>query len=131
MIGVMIVPTGIGAEIGGHAGDANPAAKLIGACCTKLISHPNVFNAADINEMPENALYVEGSILDRFLQGVVELKEVKQNRILVAVNSPVREETENAVSAARATIGIDAEILELSTPLELIAKMQGGWRLEM
>ena len=30
---VFIVPTGIGAEIGGHAGDANPAAKLIAAAC--------------------------------------------------------------------------------------------------
>ncbi len=29
----LLVPTGIGAEIGGHAGDANPVAKLIGACC--------------------------------------------------------------------------------------------------
>jgi len=27
---VLIVPTGIGCEIGGHAGDANPVAKLMG-----------------------------------------------------------------------------------------------------
>ena len=67
MIVVLIVPTGLGAEIGGHAGDANPVAKLLGACCDKLITHPNVVNGSDINEMPENALYVEGSILDRFL----------------------------------------------------------------
>lgn len=120
---VMIIPTGIGCEIGGHAGDANPAAKLIGSVCDTLILHPNVVNASDINEMPENSLYVEGSILDRFLQGKVELRKVLSNKILVVVNSPVRNETINAVSAARATIGVDASIVELKKPLQLIASM--------
>lgn len=59
MIGVFIVPTGIGCEIGGHAGDATPAARLTAACCDKLIVHPNVVNASDINEMTENMIYVE------------------------------------------------------------------------
>lgn len=120
MNAVMIIPTGIGCEIGGHAGDATPVAKLLGACCDKLILHPNVVNASDINEMPDNALYVEGSMLDRFLEGQIELKEIKQNRILVVVNSLVRDETINAVSAARATIGIDAKIIVLETPLRLV-----------
>lgn len=124
MIGVVIVPTGVGASIGGDAGDANPVAKLIGACCDKLITHPNVVNASDINEMPGNTLYVEGSILDRFLAGDIRLKEVtRPNRILVVVNKPVTAETINAVSAARVTIGIDAEITELATPLVLKATM--------
>lgn len=118
---VMIIPTGICCEIGGHAGDATPAARLLGACCEKLILHPNVVNASDINEMPENALYVEGSMLDRFLEDQIELQEVKQNRILVVANAPVRPETVNAVSAARSTLGIDAFIVELKTPLEMIA----------
>lgn len=120
---VLIIPTGVGAEIGGHAGDANPVAKLIGAVSTKLILHPNVVNASDINEMPSNALYVEGSMLDRFLEGQIGLQEVLSNKILVVVNSPVRNETINAVSAARATIGIDASILVLETPLELTARI--------
>ncbi|GAG26483.1 unnamed protein product, partial [marine sediment metagenome] len=51
---VMIVPTGIGAEIGGHAGDAAPAARLLAGACDTLITHPNVVNASDINELPEN-----------------------------------------------------------------------------
>jgi len=117
---VMIIPTGIGCEIGGHAGDANPAAKLLGACCDKLILHPNVVNASDINEMPPNALYVEGSVLDRFLEGSIELKEVSQNRILLAVNSPIKPETVNAVSAARYTIGADIRIIELENPLRMV-----------
>jgi len=123
MNGVMIVPTGIGCEIGGHAGDATPTAKLLASCCDKLILHPNVVNASDINEMPSNSLYVEGSILDRFLQGKLELREVLQNKILLAVNSPVRSETINAVSAARVTIGADIEIIELKVPLIMTATM--------
>ena len=90
--------------------------------CDKLIIHPNVVNASDINEMTENMLYVEGSMLDRFLEGSIELKEVRSNTILVVTNSPVQNETINAVSAARATIGLDAEIVELNTPLQMIAK---------
>ena len=120
MLGIFIIPTGIGAEIGGHAGDGSPAATLIASCCDKLITHPNVYNASDINEMPENVLYVEGSILDRFLEGYIELQEVRtQNKILVVVNKPVSAETINAVNAARVTIGIDVEILELKAPLEM------------
>jgi len=123
---VMIIPTGIGCKIGGHAGDATPAAKLLGSCCDKLILHPNVVNASDINEMPPNSLYVEGSMLDRFLEGTIQLKEVRQNKILLAVNSPVRPETVNAVSAARATIGADIEIVELKTLLRMVGTFKDG-----
>ena len=123
---VLIVPTGIGAEIGGHAGDANPVAKLIGKCCDKLITHPNVVNASDINEMPDNTLYVEGSILDRFLRGEIRLKEVFYNKILLAVNKPVIPDTINAVNAARMTIGADIEIMELDTELKMTGFYKNG-----
>jgi len=127
MIGVLIVPTGIGCEIGGHAGNANPVAKLLAKCCDKLITHPNVVNASDINEMTENTLYVEGSMLDEFLKGEVRLIETRtQNKILVAVNKPARGDTINAVSAARATISINAEIVELEKPLRMVATMEDG-----
>lgn len=123
---VFIIPTGIGCEIGGHSGDATPAAKLIASVCDKLIIHPNVVNASDVNEMTENMLYVEGSILDRFLEGHIELEEVRMNKILVAVNSPVENTTVNAVSAARVTIGADIEIVELELPLEMKGRIENG-----
>jgi hypothetical protein len=125
MNAVMIIPTGIGCEIGGHCGDANPAARLLASCCDTLILHPNVVNASDINEMPENCLYVEGSILDRFLKGELYFERVLSNKVLIAVNRADYQSI-NAVSAARATIGLDAEIVELRVPLQLIAQMKDG-----
>lgn len=121
MKGVFIIPTGLGCTIGGHAGDATPAAKLIASICDELIVNPNVVNASDINEMSPNMLYVEGSILDRFLRGEINLKKVRGNKILLVVNPPVDNNTINAVSACRATLGADIEILELETPLRMIA----------
>ncbi len=123
---VFIIPTGIGCTIGGHAGDATPAAKLIAQTCDKLILNPNVVNASDINEMPSNSLYVEGSILDRFLEGYVNLQEVSSNKVLVAVNSPVKPETINAINAAKSTIGMDLEIVELNTPLTMTGRVFQG-----
>ncbi len=123
---VFIVPTGIGAEIGGHCGDATPAAKLVASVCDKLIVHPNVVNAADINEITNNMLYVEGSILDKFLQGHIGLEETRSNKILLVTNSPVLPQTINAVSAARVTLGADITILPLKVPLKMIATMDNS-----
>ncbi len=126
MLGVFIVPTGIGAEIGGHSGDATPSAKLIAAACDKLIVHPNVVNASDINEMTENMLYVEGSVLDKFLEGKVGLEEVRSNNILLVTNPPLGNELVNAASAARAVMGAEIQILVLQKPLIMKAEVKNG-----
>ena len=123
---VLIVPTGIGALIGGHAGDANPVCKLFASLSDILVTHPNVVNASDINEMPENVFYVEGSLLDRFLAGEFCLKQPYQNKILVVANLPIRNDTINAVSAAKVTVGINATILGLREPLRMIATFKNG-----
>ena len=52
----LVIPTGIGAELGGHDGDAGSLSKLLGVTCDRLITHPNVVNASDINELPANGL---------------------------------------------------------------------------
>lgn len=125
---VMIIPTGIGCDIGGHAGDATPSAKLMASVCDNLIIHPNVVNASDINESTENMMYVEGSILDRFLQGQIALEEVYSNKILLVVNKPLKNETINSINAARNTLGSHIEILQLDIPLTLegIFKVDGS-----
>ncbi len=123
---VFIVPTGIGAEIGGHAGDATPCAKLIASVCDVLLVHPNVVNASDVNEMTENMWYVEGSNLDCFLEGSTGLRQTSQNKILLAVNGPVPNSTINAVSAARSVLGADIEVLELNPKLGMRGFIKDG-----
>lgn len=118
---VMIIPTGAGCSIGGHAGDATPAARLLGSVCHELVLHPNVVNASDINEMPENALYVEGSLLDRFLEGDVALRRPRRvNRILLVANK-LTPMIVNGVNAGISTLAIDVKYEELKVPLTLKA----------
>lgn len=119
---IFIVPTGLGAPIGGHAGDATPAARLVGSVCDTLIVHPNVVNASDINEMPQNALYVMGVTIDDLLAGYVGLKSIRKNRIAVVVNRPVSNHVVNMVSAARACLGVDAFVVGLPDELRMVAK---------
>ena len=124
---VLLVPTGVGAEIGGHAGDAGPVAQMLAEVSDTLVLHPNVVNASDLNEMPQNALYVEGSVITRLLMGTAGLQRVRSNRVLVVidahedklfVNSAV-----NAVSGARATYGLSSpEVVYLDPPVKLLAR---------
>jgi hypothetical protein len=107
----LLIPTGIGSTIGGHAGDGNPVARLLGSVCDTLITHPNVVNASDINDLPENGLYVEGSVITRLLMGIAGLQPVRSNRVLVVVDEH-RDPTFtdlaiNSVSAARASYGLN------------------------
>lgn len=123
---VMLIPTGINAAIGGHAGDATPVARLLGAACDRLILHPNVVNASDLNEMPENALYVEGSVISRLMMGAVGLRPVRANRVLVVIDKHedayFANAAINAVNAARASFGLDCpRIVELDPPVRMRA----------
>lgn len=108
---IFLVPTGVGAEIGGHSGDAGPAARLLAAACDTLVTHPNVGNAADINELPANSLYVEGSVITDLLMGNVELQPVRANRLLMLMERHAdpwfMDATVNMASAARAAAGFD------------------------
>jgi hypothetical protein len=107
---VFLVPTGIGAEFGGHSGDAGPIGRLLGSTCDHLITHPNVGNAADINELPSNALYVEGSMICDLLMGSIGLASVRANRLILLMERHVdrwfMDATVNMASAARAAAGI-------------------------
>ena len=115
---VVIIPTGIGCEIGGHNGDANPVIRLIGSVCDNIITHPNAVNASDINEMPENCWYVEGSSLNKFLKGEIKLEKRGLNRILLIVNE-LKPEIINSANAARVTLGAEIKIVRLNFPLYL------------
>ncbi|MYB26151.1 MAG: DUF3326 domain-containing protein [Candidatus Dadabacteria bacterium] len=121
---VFLIPTGIGCEIGGHAGDATPVARLLSSSCDNLITHPNVFNASDLNEMPENSLYVEGSTICRLMMGTVGLQPVRSNRILAVIDKNEDRIFENAavnsINAARAVLGIEcSDIVKLDPSIAM------------
>jgi hypothetical protein len=122
---VMLIPTGVDCAIGGHAGDATPAARLIASQCDNLVLHPNVVNASDVNEQPGNALYVEGSVICRLMMGTVGLQKVRQNRVLLVTeerpDAPhVVDNTINCAEGARATLGMDIQdVVVLEHGLEM------------
>ncbi len=130
---ILLVPTGIGAEIGGHAGDATPVAQLLASVCDTLVTHPNVVNASDINEIPGNGLYVEGSVICRLLMGTAGLQPVRSNRVLVLMNSHTdrlfHTMTVNSVNAARASYGLICPlVIELTPPLVMISEYTSSSR---
>ena len=131
---VLLVPTGIGAVIGGHAGDATPVSRLLASVCDNLITHPNVVNASEINEMPENTLYAEGSVICRLLMGTIGLQKVRSNRVLTVIEKHPTDElfvngAINSVNAARASAGLDcSQILVLDPTMRLIAEYSPSGR---
>jgi hypothetical protein len=106
----LIVPTGIGAAIGGYAGDALPVARAVAQVADCVITHPNVMNGASLYWPMSNVLYVEGYGLDQFAAGDWGLRPVHQNRIGLlfdqAIEPELRQRHLQAADAARATLGL-------------------------
>ncbi|WP_373536909.1 DUF3326 domain-containing protein [Microcoleus sp.] len=132
---VLIVPTGVGASIGGFAGDALPVARAIAQVSDTLITHPNVLNGAQLYWPIPNALYVEGYALDKFAAGCWGLQPVHQNRIGLIVDSAIEPELQlrhlQAVDAARATLGLNvSDCILTDRPLEVelrISESGASW----
>ncbi|MBD2681353.1 MULTISPECIES: DUF3326 domain-containing protein [Nostoc] len=107
---ILIIPTGVGAAIGGYAGDALPVAKLIAQVCDRLITHPNVLNGANLYWNLPNAFYVEGFGLDKFAAGSWGLRPVRNNKIGLLLDQGIEPELRlrhlQAADAARATLGL-------------------------
>ncbi len=108
---MMIVPTGVGAAIGGYAGDALPVARAIASVTDRLITHPNVLNGAQLYWPLTNAYYVEGYGLDQFAAGRWHLDPVHQNTIGLVIDQSIEDDLRwrhlQAADAARATLGLD------------------------
>ncbi|CAN1842424.1 Uncharacterized lipoprotein syc1174_c [Linum perenne] len=121
---VMIVPTGVGAAIGGFAGDALPVARALSSVVDCLITHPNVLNAAMMYWPMPNVLYVEGYALDRFAEGMWGLEPVHQNKVGLVLDCGIEEELRirhlQVADAARASLGLPVvEYIVTDTPLEV------------
>lgn len=108
---VLVVPTGIGAAIGGYAGDALPVARAVASVVDTLITHPNVMNGAQLYWPLPNALYVEGFGLDQFAAGRWGLRPVHRNRIGLVLDAAIEDDLRwrhlQAAEATRATLGLD------------------------
>lgn len=114
---LQVIPTGLGAEWGGYAGDGAPVTHLLAAASDVLITHPNALNAAGLLHKTPNTLYVEGYGLDRFVEGEWALRPVRSNRIgiiLDASASEMRTSLLNVANALRASAGISIMGLEVT-----------------
>jgi len=133
---LFIVPTGIGCEIGGFAGDALPTAKLLASASGCLITHPNVMNGGTLSEKDQKIFYVEGYSLDRFAKGEIALKRVKKQKIGIIFDSGIENEMLvrhlQVADACVATLGIYVHSYVVTKkPLGIVIdsdspKMSGG-----
>ena len=109
-----IVPTGIGASIGGFAGDAGSFARKLSERYT-LIVNPNVVNAACFSAINDNMLYVEGYALDLFFKEEIALRPARKNKIGVIVDKAVPQDVLNihlnTLGAIKSVYGIETEII--------------------
>ena len=88
-LGAFIVPTGLGASIGGYAGDASFWARKF-ASKFQLIVNPNVVNAGCFSGITENMLYTEGYSIDEFFKNTLNLSPItKQNKIGVIFDKSI------------------------------------------
>lgn len=130
-LSLMIVPTGIGASIGGYAGDASTYAQKI-AEHTQLIVNPNVVNAAVFSGITDNMLYVEGHMIEEFVKGNIALLPSKNNKIGIIFDKAVPQNVLNihinTINALKTVYGIDViglEITEQNAGIEFFNSKSG------
>lgn len=130
---VLIVPTGVGAAMGGYAGDALPVARAIAGMADVLITHPNVLNGAQLYWPLPNTFYVEGFGLDKFAAGCWGLRPVHQNRVGLILDRGIEPELRlrhlQAADATRATLGLnltDYVVTDASLKVELRTSAAGA-----
>ncbi|BFM39572.1 DUF3326 domain-containing protein [Synechocystis sp. LKSZ1] len=107
----LIIPTGIGAALGGFAGDALPIARALSQVCDHLITHPNVMNGAQLYWPIANVLYVEGYALDQFAKGHWGLAPSRGNRVGLIFDQGIEDDLRyrhlQVAEATRATLGLN------------------------
>ena len=114
------IPTGVGAEIGGYAGDAGKIAKMFSRHFN-VLCHPNVVNGGILSGINENILYVEGYSFDEFFKGSLSLlpkEEFAENKIGVIFDKSIPENILNVhintIYAAREVMGLDIPYYDIT-----------------
>ena len=121
---LMLVPTGIGCDIGGYAGDALPSARLLAAASGCLITHPNVMNGASLYWSDPRVHYVEGYGLDRFAVGEWALRPVRRQRIGLLLDAGIEPELAQrqiqVAEGCRSSLGLDiGPVISTDAPLDV------------
>ena len=110
LLGAFIIPTGIGASIGGFAGDGSCYAREF-AKYSRLIVNPNVVNAGGFSGITDNMLYVEGYSLDSFFKGEVNLIPSSNNKIGIVYDRQIPQDVLNihinTQNAVKTVYGVD------------------------
>lgn len=126
-----IVPTGVGATIGGFAGDASAWARKF-AKEMNLIVNPNVVNAACFSGITENMLYTEGWALTQFFKGNVGLKPTQNNKIGIIFDKAIPQNILNVhintINAVKTVYDVDVvgyELTEQSCGVEFFMTSSG------
>ncbi|MCS5691110.1 DUF3326 domain-containing protein [Cyanobium sp. FGCU-6] len=119
---LLVIPTGVGCTVGGYAGDALPAARLLAAASGCLITHPNVMNAASLYWSDRRIHYVEGWSLDRFAAGEIALRPVPSQRVGLLLDAGIEPELalrhRQVAEACRASLGLPlGPVLVTDAPL--------------
>ena len=130
-LGAFIVPTGIGASIGGYAGDAGAYARKF-AKETQLIVNPNVVNAGGFSAITDNMFYTEGYTLDSFFKGEINLIPSENNKIGIIYDKAIPQDVLNihinTQNAVKTVYGIDVfahEITESEVGVEFYMTEDG------
>jgi hypothetical protein len=116
----VVVPTGVGATVGGFIGDAAPVVRALSAVADTVITHSNVVNASNFYGGDHKTLYVDGYTLDDFFLGRCTLEPWKPRiGLLLDQLSPAAEsKLLNAANAVRAVAG--ANVIAYTTCRERI-----------
>ncbi len=108
---LLVIPTGIGCEVGGYSGDSIPAARLLAGASGCLITHPNAMNGAALYWNDARIQYVEGYSLDRFASGELCLRPVRQQKVGLLLDSGIdgelRQRHLQVAEGCRAILGLD------------------------
>ena len=108
---LLIIPTGIGCDVGGFAGDAIPSARLLASASECLITHPNVMNGGSLYWPDPHIHYVEGYSLNLFAAGEVFLQPVRQQKVGLLLDAGLESDLKKrhlqVVDGCVASLGLD------------------------
>lgn len=116
-LGVFIVPTGVGASIGGYAGDASNYAREF-TKLGKLIINPNVVNAGGFSGINSDMFYVEGFAIDKLFKNELTLTPSNHNRIGVVFDKSIPQDVLNihinTINAVKTVYGVNVSDYEIT-----------------